>query len=93
MHDPSDLCQGDHCYSCGVDESAAGAHVVCGECGHVYRTARSIRRAYRRTRLEGDRPTQLRSDEWHVGWVALIWHLLTVRASDLYYCQECGHDL
>ncbi|GAA4439665.1 hypothetical protein [Phytohabitans houttuyneae] len=50
VHEPGiPACEpANHCFSCQRDEPAVRAYVVCGECGHVYRTARELRRACRR---------------------------------------------
>lgn len=82
-HEPTDACADVHCYSCHLDESGAG-YIVCLECGHIYRTARDLRRAYRREVLR--RPGFGAPRWWR------IWRALTVRASRITFCQECIHD-
>lgn len=41
-HQPDSDCrhgEWDHCYAHSVDENAADAYQICGECFHVFRTA------------------------------------------------------
>lgn len=45
-HEPGPECGDTHCYWHNVDEPAEGAYRVCGECGHVYRTAEALRAAF-----------------------------------------------
>jgi hypothetical protein len=91
-----------HCHSHNRDE-AGPAYIACGECGHLYRSARSLRRAYRR--VHG----QILRHGWRKApWlphrsappfidsrVERIWIWLRsrfVRASSITFCQECTHD-
>lgn len=86
-HEESDRCAGYHCLSCGVDED--GPHYrACFECGHLYRSQRELRRAYRRVIKDhhGDDHRSL-VEGWH-HWRA---RWLT-RASQIHFCQECSHD-
>lgn len=53
----------------------------CYECGQEYPTARSLRKAYRE---------QQRQLDWSA-WDNL-WRCLTIRAKQIYFCQECTHD-
>jgi hypothetical protein len=97
QHEPSDACLGEHCYSCGVDEASGHAYRVCFECGHVYPTARALRKAYRRVRWEILRNPGIGgrawfSNEWQTGTLRQVWTTLTVRASKIYFCQLCIHD-
>lgn len=89
-HGPSDDCHG-HCYSHHVDEPGRG-YITCIECGHLYRTKRDLRRAYRRGFRQTVQPRRLLSDDLDMGWGGYLWRLLTVRASTIYFCQECSHD-
>lgn len=76
------LCDtGLHCHSCGVDEDGP-AYIGCGECGHLYRRASDLRRAYRR----GARRVYGRGMWW--------WRFRANfrRARDIFWCQECSHD-
>lgn len=82
QHEVTAACQEDHCHSCQVDEPGTG-YILCGECGHLYRTARDLRRAYRRIVWEFWREDH----HWRT-----LWKILTVRASRIYFCQECIHD-
>ena len=45
-HEPTDECWGIHCSWHNLDEAPDGAYRVCAECGHVYRTAEDLRRAW-----------------------------------------------
>lgn len=95
-HDETVACQDKHCCSCGVDEAAENPYVICGECGHVYKTAGSLRRAYRRE-VWGN----LAGASFKVPWFGndfangrfeSLWMIVSVRASKVYFCQECIHD-
>lgn len=83
QHEPTDACLGIHCHWHGVDEPGTG-YIGCPECGHLYRTAGELRRAYRRQVLSMPRYDVPR---WRIRWAAL-----TVRASRIGFCQECIHD-
>lgn len=86
QHEPAEACDGTHCHWHHVDEPAIEPfYIWCGECGHVYRSARELRREYRRqfwgiSRRFGD-PLWLR-----------LWRVLSIRASKIYFCQFCIHD-
>lgn len=84
-HMPGPGCDG-HCYSCHVDEPIGrrSPYIICLECGHVYRTARALRRAYRRQSLTIPR--------YDVPWWRITWRAWTIRARDINFCQECIHD-
>jgi hypothetical protein len=82
-HPPTDACLPDHCHWHDEDEPGGG-YVLCGECGHLYRTARDLRRAYRREVLSG---SGFGIPLWRRFWAAL-----TVRADQITFCQECIHD-
>lgn len=89
----------DWCYSCWQSEPLNGKrpYNICGECGHVYWTARQLRRAYRRT-LAARMPDQPHRRRWFgydpfdLTWAQLAWYSITARASRIYHCQECAHD-
>lgn len=95
-HEPKIGCHVIHCYSCNIDEPPAPAYIVCGECGHVYRSARSLRRAYRReVRQVWLRPRDSVNLFGYIGpldRLRSVWAILTIRASKIYFCQECIHD-
>lgn len=106
-HEPgSELCDPKlHCHSCNVDEPGGPAFEWCLECGHVYRTARDLRRAYRRawTQLTFNRPKGVgQFDDLFAPAVSgfgsrrhELWGWLRsrfVRAKDITFCQECTHD-
>lgn len=72
--------------------------VVCYECGHVW-TKRTLKRAYRRAVIK--KPDyEVRSllnphyedDFAGPSWAMVLWRVLTVRAEDIFFCQECIHD-
>lgn len=99
QHEPGNECYGLHCWEHHVDEaSRPGDYIACGECGHIYRTAGELRRAYRREILrvhswEGDR--WLIPDRGPFGGPTRLQKLiaaLTIRASKIYFCQHCIHD-
>lgn len=82
-HEPSDACFEDHCHWHNVDEPGPG-YITCLECGHLYRTARELRRAYRRQSFTIPR--------YDVPWWRITWRAWTIRARDISFCQECIHD-
>lgn len=84
-HEATDACAPDHCHWHSVDEPGTG-YILCGECGHLYRTASELRRAYRREVMRG--PRYFSGPPW---WCR-AWRALTIRASKIYFCQECIHD-
>lgn len=86
QHEPSNACATIHCHSHHVDEPGPG-HIICGECGHVYRTAGELRRAYRREVVRG-----LRFAGPGDPWLRRLVKALAVRARDIRFCQECIHD-
>lgn len=52
-HEEGPMCGGLHCHMCGVDEPGDGAFRRCFECGHVYRTAESLREAWAEATAQG----------------------------------------
>jgi len=91
-HQPTDACHDVHCYSCHVDEIGTG-FIVCGECGHLYRTAGDLRRAYRRRFRE----VHKRWQEFDIITARLPgyrawWRILTIRVKNIHFCQHCIHD-
>lgn len=91
-----------HCFSCQRDEEGP-AYIACGECGHLYPSARSLRRAYRRVH------NQILRHDWRAApWlpqrsgpvfvdsrIERIWPWFLsrfVRAASISFCQECIHD-
>lgn len=102
-HEPTFDCNDVHCYSCNEDEDGP-AYIACGECGHLYRTAGELRRAYRRefyriARKPLPRPVHRLDDELFAGIDAepialwrVWWAMLTIRAKHIYFCQHCIHD-
>ena len=99
-HEPDLDCFQDHCFSCGVDEycdSHLGHYIRCRECGHIYRTAKELRREYRRMSWENHRG-YIRSSPWIFSnqftpsTLSVLWRTLTIRAKNIYFCQKCIHD-
>lgn len=92
MHEPDDLCHG-HCHIHHVDEPGEG-YIGCFECGHLYRTARELRRAYRRVVLDMARtePWFRSKPGWEQGKFRTWWQAWTVRAKHINFCQHCIHD-
>lgn len=84
QHEPTDACASVHCHSHHVDENPGRYYIGCYECGHVYRTARELRRAYRRQSFTIPR--------YDIPWWRITWRALTIRARDIHFCQECIHD-
>jgi hypothetical protein len=82
-HAPAEECLTVHCHVHHVDEDGTGAYRACAECGHVYRTARELRRTWRRKfwEMSDDLPLWRR-----------VRRALTVRASRIDFCQHCVHD-
>ncbi len=92
-HEPTDECAGQHCAWHNVDEPLGETdYLVCGECWHLYRTARDLRREYRRM-MRGDWQHEwllfkdLRTSAWR-----RMWRYLTVRADRIHFCPLCAHD-
>jgi len=85
-HEPSDNCISFHCYIHGLDEGVdEPMYIACDECGHVYRTARALRKAYR----EASRRAQ---KHFPVPLLPHLWRLATVRASRISFCQYCNSE-
>ncbi len=100
-HEPSEWCADVHCYSHSVDEDTTGAYIVCFECGHVYKTRRSLTWAYRKEFWRVSSPHSLPAAPdgvWGApatrgpAFAERLWHVLTIRASKIPFCQECMHD-
>lgn len=60
--------------------------IVCPDCGHLYRNAKELRRAYRRRAF-----TSGWDDPW---WRVLAnnWRAMTLRVSRINACPECSHE-
>lgn len=94
-HEPSEVCGAIHCYIHNVDEPGPG-YLGCGECFHLYRTRRDLRRAYRAMIWQTTKRSDLRlfiGDAWRWSWWRFVWHMITLRVGKIYYCPECSHDL
>lgn len=85
-------CAGLHFHTHSMDEPGEPAYIACFECGHVYPSARALRRAHRRQIIAMGLPRRLFGDDWH-GWLTFLRLLQFVRASRITFCQECLHDL
>lgn len=79
-----------HCHWHNVDEPGPG-YIGCGECGHLYRTAGQLRRAYRRVIWQMWRYDAQPGARLPWLWRTL-WRAATVRARRISFCQECIHD-
>jgi hypothetical protein len=80
-HAPTDACLPVHCHWHNVDEPGTG-YILCGECGHLYRTPRELRQAYRKAVLHMQ----------GMAWWRRIFQAATVRAGRRSFCQFCVHD-
>ena len=78
-HEPSKACGDTHCYMHNLDEPSTGAFRVCGECGHVYRTAEDLRMAWTDTAADGWAPEVPTSAG-------------APPAEQIYACPLCCHD-
>lgn len=88
VHDPTSECGHLHCAIHNVDELSYPSYFTCGECGHVYPTARALRRAERRWQWHARKF----DDGWRFGWIDLALRLATVRVSRIASCALCSHD-
>jgi hypothetical protein len=77
-HEPSEACGDMHCYMHHVDEPSTGAFRVCGECGHVYRTAEDLRMAW--------------ADAQDAPGFGLSPDAAAPPAEQIYACPLCAHD-
>jgi hypothetical protein len=85
-HEPNSWCGHLHCFIHNIDELSYPSYMTCGECHHVYLTARALRRAERRFWWGGRRFVR------RSRWLGLVFRVATVRASRIYDCAHCGHD-
>lgn len=104
MHEPTDECAQNHCFSHHVDEpvpaDAFAPYIVCFECGHLYPRAVDLLRAYRRNLrrewlISGMRPRPWSSPFAPSWWSWLVHYVLSfplARADTITFCQECIHD-
>jgi len=80
-----------HCSWHNIDEpEQPGDHRTCGECGHIYRTARDLRWAYIRSVWQDVRRPSPHFD-LRDRWEYLI-GAVRRPAADQYFCPLCGHD-
>ena len=78
-HEPSAACVGTHCYWHNLDEPGDGAYRVCGECGHVYRTAEDLREAWADATVDA-------------GVTRLALAVTAPPVEQIYACPLCAHD-
>ena len=95
-HEPSQVCDPYQCYSHHVDEPLpADSFEVCGECFHSFPSARALRRDDRDVRV--DMRLHGTSPRWR--WLTRPLTRLALllfdfrRASRIYVCPHCAHDL
>ena len=76
LHHQSPSCGGTHCSSHHLDEPDEGAYRRCLECGHVYRTAEDLQRAWMT-----NAPPDLAD-----------WEKDPPNAPQIHFCPTCLHD-
>lgn len=81
VHEPTEDCWLFHCWFHGVDEAVGIRFKHCIECGHTYKTAGALRRAWRREMPADVATAGLR-----------FWAKLTVRVKNIGFCPFCIHD-
>lgn len=97
-----------HCHIHHVDEWVARSYIACFECGHLYPTARSLRRVYhaehwRIFKREWKSPLlppnvpgffewTWREHHPRVAAVMMFLGALFIRARKIHFCQFCLHD-
>jgi hypothetical protein len=96
QHEATDDCWRWHCYSHQVDEVRIGTpYILCQECGHVFQSARALRKA-RRATMRGIYYTGLRDARtWRELWLETrgVVSLYARRAKHIHVCPHCAHDL
>jgi hypothetical protein len=97
VHEPTQACAREHCYSHNVDEPTPERYyLACGECMHLFPTARSLRRADRRLRagflVDWTWPRWQRALAWPPAYLAQLLFGFR-RASRIWVCPFCAHDL
>lgn len=93
-HEATDACAKVHCAFHMRDEPGEGYH-ICGECWHLFRSKKDLRRQWRKVHRElyeslGGRPWF--SDDWMTGRLRYWWMNLNLRADKIYSCPFCAHD-
>lgn len=93
-HEVTEDCVDTHCFWHEIDEPVEGSYIQCFECGHVYRTAGQLRRAYRREYWEttGKWSKPFGEPGFWPPLPARLWRLLTIKVKEINFCQECIHD-
>jgi hypothetical protein len=71
-------------------------YLRCGECGHVFREPKDLRKAARHTiwstcSTDPRRPW-FKSSPFAVSWCRAWWECVKVRSSKVFFCPECSHD-
>lgn len=98
VHDPTPECAISHCYWCDVDEPLnESVYMWCFECGHVYQTARVLRRLFRRNVILESFQTfrqmpWLLPTQFSPSRVQVLWHAVKLRAKNIRFCPLCSHD-
>lgn len=80
-HDATHHCEPVHCFFHHIDEAGDG-YLRCGECFHLWRSKGELTAEYRR-------------EFWRHNmqpWWRKAWHVITVRADKIAFCQWCLHD-
>jgi len=93
-HNATWMCAGIHCEIHQVDEPNPG-YRGCGECFHLFRSARELRMAHRKVHrelYESLKPRPWFSNEWVTGRLRYWWGMLSVRAGKIWTCPLCTHD-
>lgn len=87
-HAATDDCCRWHCYVHGVEEYDPKPYLICGECYHVFPTARALRRVYLHGWVEVDR--RFVRSRWRRAFYRLR-HSLT-RTKSIGFCPCCSHS-
>jgi hypothetical protein len=95
MHEVEESCLMDHCTYHQEDEPLPG-YLACGECGHLFKTKRVLRKRFREIHREMQysegRKIPWISNEFVTGRLRFWWINLTVRAGKIWACPFCAHD-
>jgi uncharacterized C2H2 Zn-finger protein len=87
------VCGSIHCFIHNVDEPGPG-YLGCPECGHLFKTKRALRVAYRHAwrRATRDHLLLFAADTWRLSWWRYVWHMITLRVGKIYSCPVCTSD-
>jgi rubrerythrin len=91
MHEATDACGSVHCVFHQEDEPGRG-YLICGECGHLFKTKRALRREHRRVFREISHAVPLFSNARQAGHIRFWWMMLFLRADKIWVCPFCAHD-